>query len=132
MEYLREFKCELTGSIVVICKNDAGVEVAMSLEFYCSNYYSPINPDSKEELTKQVSQRMARYNESERVALGSMIENAKWSMEVAMGYDQDIEWSETNAERETLIGMLKALPPVKYVKNSLGNMFPELMKLKAS
>ena len=97
-----------------------------------SEDYCPVNPASKEELEMQLSKRMARCNESERVALGNMIANAEGSMAMAEAYDQDIRWSEANAECETLIAMRNALPPVEYVKNTLGNMFPELMKLKAS
>ena len=97
-----------------------------------SEDYCPVNPATQEELSEQLSKRMARYNESERVALGNMIANAESSMEMSEAYGQDIMWSERNAECQTLIEMKKALPPVEYVKNTIGNMFPELAQLKAA
>ncbi len=58
----------------------------------CPEDYCPVNPISKEELEKEVSQRMARYNESERVAIGNMISNTEWSMELEIAWNMYISW----------------------------------------
>jgi hypothetical protein len=132
MKYLRQFTCELTGSIVVICNDIYGHEASMSLEEYTSNHYCPINVPSKEELAKDVEAFMLRNNVGKRVALHSMIENADLSSDLSEAYGDDNGADESYNKSLRLVEMLEAEPVAEAPNNTLGNMFPELAQLNVA
>ena len=103
----------------------------MSLQDYTSNHYCPINVPSVEELEKEVESFMARKRVGKRVALHQMIENADFSTELSLAYDDDNRADESYNKSLMLVKMLEAEPVPEAPKNTLGNMFPELAQLFA-
>lgn len=131
MKYSRQFTCDLTGEIVIICVDSYGHEAAMSLQDYTSNHYCPINVPSVEELEQEVKNFMARNNMGKRVALHQMIENADFSSDLSEAYGDDTGADESFNKSIKLVEMLEAEPVPEAPKNTIGSMFPELAQLVA-
>lgn len=79
---------------------------------------------------KRVANVMRNRKVGKRRAVGILLKNAESVLAMDEMYDMDC--SESSKEVALYSEMLKALPLVQHVKNSIGNMFPELAKLKVA